>query len=339
MEVISHPAVMLEFSLQSVASAARKRHSFARFNSPMALGPADATACVDGMSAWRAGALALSGWPSRLQESDFMNGINCTSAAQDSLSADGTDDFPKLDVLRDRDKRLAALKGVVAHLIHDFNNLLVPMAGYSCLLREHLSPECDGGPFADKMQTAFDKMEVYIASVLQATHPERRFSPRLTDLAGLLRKKLEAWMKGLPATAQITVQMDLVPCRFSLDESQWNTLVQHLLSNAQEALEEGGTLRVLMRLRTLTPGQAAGLGINDTSVYQLVFEDTGCGMSEETLERACEPFFSSRFRGQAAGLGLALAHSVVQLHGGQLSLESSEGLGTRVSLWLPANGV
>jgi signal transduction histidine kinase len=266
-----------------------------------------------------------------------MNQLFSTMATRENWAGTDVEDFPDVCVIRSRDRKLAALKELVANFVHDLNNLLVPMAGYSTLLREHLEPGSAGGAYTERMQSAFGKMDTYLNLVLQATHPERRYSPRSTDLALLLNKKLEAWMKGLPAETQITVQIDLVPCRFALDESQWSLLVQHLLSNAQEALDEGGTLRVMLRRRSLAEAQAAGLGINETNVYQLIFEDTGCGMSEEVMEQACDPFFTTKPHGHAVGLGLTLAHSIVQLHGGQISMESTEGLGTRVCLWLPAN--
>jgi signal transduction histidine kinase len=265
-----------------------------------------------------------------------MNNMVSTPAPAGSFSlAEG--DFPDCEALRARDKRLAALKALMAHLIHDFNNLIVPTAGYATLLREHLQAGTPCRPYADKLQNAVEKTETYIGSVLQATHPQRRFSPRPTDLTGLLQRLLDGWMKALPVSEQITVRTELIPCRLSLDEAQWSQLIQHVFSNARDALEEGGTMTVALRFRNLTEQQAAGLDLNETQVYQVVIEDTGTGMSADILEQACDPFFTTRTCAQAAGLGLTLVHSVVQLHGGQLSIDSSEGLGTRVSLWLPAN--
>jgi two-component system, cell cycle sensor histidine kinase and response regulator CckA len=266
-----------------------------------------------------------------------MNHMLFTSAPQVSDPADITDDLPDAETLRGRDQRLVKLKRLVAHLVHDMSNLLVPMAGYGSLLKEHIAPGTVGANYSDRMQDAFEKMDSYISLVLQATHPQRRFSPRTADLTNLLRRKLELWMKHFPASHQIAVETSLEPCRFLLDESQWNALFQHLLTNAREAMEKAGVLRVLLRRRSLSDEQAAGIGVSDTSVFELIFEDTGCGMSEETMEHACDPFFTTKTGGQAAGLGLTLAHSVVQLHGGQISLASTDGQGTRVSIWLPAS--
>jgi signal transduction histidine kinase len=87
----------------------------------------------------------------------------------------------------------------------------------------------------------------------------------------------------------------------------------------------------------LASEEAAALGLPEGEVYRLIFEDTGCGMDDEVLHRACEPLFTTRPHGPTAGLGLTMVHSVVQLHGGQIAFESPDQDGTRVQIWLPAN--
>ncbi|MFA7224354.1 MAG: ATP-binding protein, partial [Candidatus Cloacimonas sp.] len=67
----------------------------------------------------------------------------------------------------------------------------------------------------------------------------------------------------------------------------------------------------------------------------LVVEDNGCGMDQETLSRATEPFFSSKEIGQGTGLGLSLAHSIVLNSKGNMTMESELGKGTSVSLSFP----
>jgi CheY-like chemotaxis protein len=68
-------------------------------------------------------------------------------------------------------------------------------------------------------------------------------------------------------------------------------------------------------------------------------EDTGCGMDPETLQRAMDPFFTTKPQGQGTGLGLALVYSTVKAHQGLLTMESEPGRGTRVKIRLPAAGM
>jgi signal transduction histidine kinase len=245
---------------------------------------------------------------------------------------------PSALALRERDQRLEAFKELVAHVAHDVNNSLVPLVGYFNLLKEELKPGVPGSQYMAKLDLCMRKTDRLIEILLKATHPEREYSPKSLDLTALLRHCLEVWIKALPPTAQISIETDLVPCSLWLDENQWTKLIQHLLGNAECALVDGGVLKLSLKSQTLTPERAAELDIADTNVFEFVVEDTGCGMTEEVLQRACEPFFTSRSGSPTTGLGLTLVHSVVRLQGGQIVLESAEEAGTRVRIWLLANG-
>jgi signal transduction histidine kinase len=95
----------------------------------------------------------------------------------------------------------------------------------------------------------------------------------------------------------------------------------NLLVNGLEALEPQGRL-------TVTTAYAA-----ESGTITVVAEDTGVGMSEETLSRAFDLFFTTKPDG--TGLGMALARSVIDLHGGALDVQSAPGRGTRVRVRLP----
>lgn len=245
--------------------------------------------------------------------------------------------LPPPAALRDRDERLQALKGLVAHLAHDFNNSLVPLMGYATLLKEDLGGS--GSPYLAKLEGCARRSQDLMESLLLATHPERHFSPRQVDFPDLLQRTIEAWLKALPASAQISLETSLAPCVLWIDEGQWSKVIQHLLRNAQGALAEGGRLEITLRPCTLTASQAADLGMSETQVFELSFEDSGCGMPEDVLKRACDPLFTTRPGSPTAGLGLTLVHSVVRLHGGQMDVESAEDAGTVVRIWLPVGGV
>jgi two-component system, cell cycle sensor histidine kinase and response regulator CckA len=253
-----------------------------------------------------------------------------------SITTSAWDAFPAAADLRNRDDRLQALKTLVAHFTHDFNNSLMPVAGYISLLADEIQAESAGSMYISRLGNCLHKTEEFIQTVLHATHPERHFLPRETNLTALLQRTVEVWMKALPSSAQITVDVDLARCTMWLDEAQWSKVIQHLLRNAQAALEEeGGRVRLALSEQQVTAEQAAMLGVTGTSLVELTVEDTGCGMSEEVLSRAYDPFFTTRSGSATRGLGLTLVHSVVRLHGGQIDLASIENTGTRVRIWLP----
>jgi CheY-like chemotaxis protein len=239
-----------------------------------------------------------------------------------------------LPLLRERDERLESLKALAGHLVHDFNNFLSPVFGYLTLIKEERPPTSVLN-YADMMEKSARRIEGVMDTALLAARPQRSFRPEKTDFNDLVESELREWLESLPGTARITLKKDLAPCELEIDPVQWRHVVQHLLHNARFALVTGGNLEVSLQPCQLTAARSAELGLATVDFFRLEFRDFGFGMSEATLKRACEPFFTTRPKGQALGLGLTIVHGVTRLHGGQLLIESAEDAGTTVSIFLP----
>jgi signal transduction histidine kinase len=105
-------------------------------------------------------------------------------------------------------------------------------------------------------------------------------------------------------------------------ETALTTTLVNLVVNALDAMPSGGML--FLRTRIEGPGKVS-----------ITIQDTGEGMSEETLARATEPFFTTKPAGKGTGLGLARVRETVEAHGGTLAISSEEGVGTTVRIELP----
>jgi two-component system, cell cycle sensor histidine kinase and response regulator CckA len=239
--------------------------------------------------------------------------------------------------LRRRDEKLEALKDLLDHLAHDFNNMLVPILGYITLIKEDLNRDCSSLKYAAKIEHSARNTEGLMERILAAVRPQRCFNPTVGDLAQVLEKVLAKWQAALPATSQIQVQAALVACPLLFDQALLAALFEQLLSNARYALALGGLLKISLRPKILNAQQARELNISPNT-YELVISDNGFGISPEVLPRVCEPFFSTRPRGQALGLGLTSVHSIALLHGGRLLIESVENAGTTITIWFPTEG-
>ena len=103
-------------------------------------------------------------------------------------------------------------------------------------------------------------------------------------------------------------------------------MILNLLINAVDAMDDpGGTIEI----------RALRDPAEKTVVLEV--EDNGCGMDEEALTHAFDPFFSTKPAGEGSGLGLSIAHNIVTSHGGRLEAESQKGTGTMIRLVLPQN--
>ncbi|MBI2543847.1 MAG: hypothetical protein HYV92_06220 [Candidatus Rokubacteria bacterium] len=107
-----------------------------------------------------------------------------------------------------------------------------------------------------------------------------------------------------------------------LDPRELRKVFLNFLLNGLEAMGDEGALTVAVTHQS------------EEGMIQVTIEDSGCGMSDETLARAFDLFFTTKPHG--TGLGMAISKSVVDLHGGQIQIESRLGQGTRVRVFLPA---
>jgi CheY-like chemotaxis protein len=224
---------------------------------------------------------------------------------------------------------------LAGHLAHDFNNLLAPILGYSTLIKEEFPRDSSGQQYAMSLETAARRAEKTLDQTLLATRPQRRFNPQPLAFDQLIASETAKWQAELPPTAGVIVQTNLAPCTLVGDEMHWRTVIRHLLNNARFGCAIGGKISLELKPVSLTSEEKIDLGLPDGEVVYLRVNDDGFGMPHPTVTRAFEPFFTTRPKGAAQGLGLTACHSITYLHGGQIDLVSAPDEGTQVSVWLP----
>jgi CheY-like chemotaxis protein len=126
-----------------------------------------------------------------------------------------------------------------------------------------------------------------------------------------------------------------VPHLFA-DRGQLETVLVNLATNARDAMPSGGTLTLAADAEVVSSDMPHPAGLASGRYVRVVVKDNGGGMDHAVLARVTEPFFTTKEPGKGTGLGLAMAKGFVEQSGGSLSIESSVGRGTRVTLWLPS---
>ena len=218
-------------------------------------------------------------------------------------------------------ERLRSLGLLAGGVAHDFNNILVPIRGNAELLG--LSHELD--PEEREMAKDIELAAVRASELCQRLLAYAGQAPS-TSVAVDLGQLLEELRKLLRSTISKKVRLK-VDAPYSLpavhgDPSLLRQVFMNLVLNGAEAIGDAlGT--VLVRA---TPTQ-------DAVVVEVV--DDGPGMDTETRERIFDPFFTTKFAGR--GLGLAAVRGIVDTHGGEISVHSAPGEGTRFVLRLPVS--
>ncbi len=162
------------------------------------------------------------------------------------------------------------------------------------------------------------RLDGIISNFLGAIRPQ---PPDLaeTELGALVAEVLRVQHRELEDRG-VAVEVEAAPVPAVLaDRNQIKQVIFNLTKNAMEAMEPGGSLRIRSRA-------------DDDSVY-LVFADTGSGIRAEDLGRLFQPYHTTKPGGN--GLGLMIAQRIMRDHGGQVGIESKEGVGTLVTLQFP----
>jgi signal transduction histidine kinase len=123
--------------------------------------------------------------------------------------------------------------------------------------------------------------------------------------------------------------------RIKADLTQMQMVMSAIISNASEAIDGNGCIRIIGRNINITEENSKDFGGLKPGPYvNLIIEDDGKGMDEETRKRVFEPFFTTRSYGR--GLGMAAAYGIIKNHSGCISINSENGKGTMVRFYLPA---
>jgi two-component system NtrC family sensor kinase len=219
--------------------------------------------------------------------------------------------------------RLATLGQLAAGVAHEINEPLANILGFAQLAKKAPRLPKQAGDDMDKIVRNCLHARGIIQKLLTFARqmpPERA----RIDLNSIVRDGLY-FLESRCAKASIEVKRELcedLP-EISADASQLHQVLVNLVVNAIQAMPEGGVVTI-------------GTSVEDDMVI-LTVADTGCGMTDDVKERVFTPFFTTKDINEGTGLGLAVVHGIVASHGGNISLESTPGHGTRFEVRLPVN--
>jgi two-component system, cell cycle sensor histidine kinase and response regulator CckA len=233
-------------------------------------------------------------------------------------------------------QKMEAVGQLAGGIAHDFNNLLTVITATTELALGGLR---QGDPLRQDLGDVADAAERATALTRQLLAFSRRqvIAPRVLDL-GALVVALEPMLRRLireDIALTVVAPPGLRSCR--ADPGQLEQVVVNLAVNAQDAMPAGGTLEVSTRDVVLDAAFAAlHPGLCPGPHVVLGVSDTGEGIDAATLPRVFEPFFTTKAPGKGTGLGLATVYGIVSQSGGAVTVSSTVGRGTTVTIYLPA---
>jgi PAS domain S-box-containing protein len=228
-------------------------------------------------------------------------------------------------------QKMEAIGQLTGGVAHDFNNLLTAIIGNLEMLATVLPDGDPGRRYAEGALRAASRGSRLIEHLL-AFSRRQEIRPEIVSLNDLLRENLILCQKAVGEGIEIALalQDQVWSCR--IDPAQFGAAILNLAANARDAMSRSGRLS----FRTENVTTADNKIDQPTGDYVVLsVADTGCGMTADVLERAFEPFYTTKEVGKGTGLGLSQVYGFAKQSGGDARIESKVGKGTTVRIYLP----
>jgi signal transduction histidine kinase/CheY-like chemotaxis protein len=232
-------------------------------------------------------------------------------------------------------QKLEAMGQLTGGVAHDFNNLLTPIiGGLDILHRKQIADPRTQRLIEGALQLA-EKARLLVQRLL-AFARRQPLQPTAVDVGRAVGEMSDLIASTSGPRVKVDVAIDPELPAAMADANQLEMALLNLSVNARDAMPDGGILTIAVRSEVAGTGNR--LGLQPAPYVVLSVADNGTGMDEETQRRAIEPFYSTKGIGKGTGLGLSMVHGLAAQLGGALRINSREGLGTSIELWLPAVG-
>ncbi len=225
--------------------------------------------------------------------------------------------------------KLATMGELAASVAHELNNPLATISLHAEVLVNQLAADDPNRRSLLVIEQEVERMATLVSNLLQFS---RRGHQQIStiNIGEELQNSLEFINYHL-RSRNINITTDFAEDlpSFQADQQQLRQVFLNLLTNASDAMPEGGTLAMRARRHSLENGSAA---------IMIEFSDSGIGIPPQDMPKLWEPFFTTKPIGKGTGLGLAICRRTVEEHRGTIDIESLPGKGTTVQIILPAMG-
>jgi two-component system NtrC family sensor kinase len=221
-----------------------------------------------------------------------------------------------------RRENLASLGQLAAGVAHELNNPLATVLLYAEVLLRELPDDNPNRAELEVIVRETNRCKVTVASLLDFAR-QHQVEAHEIDLNALIVNIIDIEGRH-DAYGNVSIHLDLYPGlhRIQADPTQLRAVFINLLSNAAEAMPDGGTITIKTAL-------------GPTDMVTITVEDTGEGIAPENLSKVYTPFFTTKPVGKGMGLGLAIVYGIVKMHRGQIQVRSHVGQGTTFTISLP----
>lgn len=231
-------------------------------------------------------------------------------------------------------QKMEALGSFAGGITHDFNNLLAIISGYSSLLEKSLPRGSDEGRAAREILGACHRGSLLVRQLL-AFSRKQAIVPEIVDVCEVLDSFGDVLPRMVGERIAVNIRCDCATSPVRIGPGQIEQILMNLAANARDAMPHGGSLSITTTTKVVGSITAQIQGVDPGDYVALQVTDTGTGISPEVKSHIFEPFFTTKPKDSGTGLGLSTVYGIVAQHGGFLTCDSTVGVGTTFTVYLP----
>jgi signal transduction histidine kinase/ActR/RegA family two-component response regulator len=237
-------------------------------------------------------------------------------------------------------QKMEAVGQLTGGIAHDFNNMLAVVIGNLNMIQRRLAKggaQADATKISGFVDSALEgaNRAAALTARLLAFSRQQPLSPETIDPNRLVSGMSDMLERTLGETVAVETVLGAGVWRIQADPTQLESALVNLAVNGRDAMPSGGRLTIETANAYLDSDYAAAEGAKPGQYVMIAVTDTGCGMTKEVIDRALEPFFTTKPVGKGTGLGLSQVYGFVRQSGGHLKIYSEVGQGTTVKIYLP----
>lgn len=233
-------------------------------------------------------------------------------------------------------KKMETIGKLAAGISHDFNNMLTAIIGFASIIELKTRDNEEINNYAKQILSVSERA-TYLTKGLLTYSRKHPFSPKILNLNDLIKSSIGFLEKIIGENIKIKLNLDDKIKKINADPYQLEQIFINLLSNAKDAMPNGGTIIIETTNHYLDEKFINLHKYGEVGEYvKLSITDTGCGIADEIKEKVFDPFFTTKGESKSTGLGLSIVYGIVKKHNGYINFNSEINKGTTFNIYFPA---
>lgn len=236
-------------------------------------------------------------------------------------------------------EKMEAIGQLASGVAHDFNNILGGIIGYADMSLNEVPESSRLSRNLSRILQASERASHLVKQILSFSRQSINLQTTLF-IKPIIKEVTELLRASLPSSIDLKISLCNESQPVMADSTKIHEILMNMCTNAAHAMNHKGTLEITLTEQDFLTDIPGRIGITPPGAYTIMtIKDTGCGMSQEILDRLFEPYFTTKEVGEGTGMGMAVVYGIIKSHHGNISVQSAPGQGSTFMIYLPQSAI